>query len=159
MKTKRRRSSFCLAATALSLLTLRVGQEASPINHQISLPAGMSWCDDGMINGLFTQVNTLRSQNGVAALSMNTLGMKDAAIRATQFASYVTTNPPGSPGFNPHQGYDTTAASLGYKIVSENLAYMTIDPAYFVYAAWQDPLHMAASRWSTMNTPTGRRLT
>jgi len=140
MKTKRRRSSFCLAATALSLLTLRVGQEASPINHQISLPAGMSWCDDGMINGLFTQVNTLRSQNGVAALSMNTLGMKDAAIRATQFASYMTTNPPGSPGFNPHQGYDTTAASLGYKIVTENLAYMTIDPAYVVYAAWQDSL-------------------
>ena len=159
MKTKRRRSSFCLAAMALSLLTLRVGQGASPINHQISLPAGMSWCDDGMINGLFTQVNTTRSQNGVAALSMNTLGMKDAEIRATQFASYMTTNPPGSPGFNPHQGYDTTAASLGYKIVSENLAYMTIDPAYVVYAAWQDPLHIAASRWSSMNTPAGRRLT
>ena len=97
MKTKRRRSSFCLAATALSLLTLRVGQEASPINHQISLPAGMSWCDDGMINGLFTQVNILRSQNGVAALSMNTLGMKDAEIRATQFASYITTRPPAHP--------------------------------------------------------------
>src|ERR1019366_4416385 len=113
MKTKRRRSSFCLAAVALSLLTLRVGQGASPINHQISLPAGMSWCDDGMINGLFTQVNTTRSQNGVAALSMNTLGMKDAEIRATQFASYMTTNPPGSPGFNPHLRIRYDCCQLG----------------------------------------------
>ena len=46
----------------------------------------------------------------------------------------------GPPGFNPHQGYGTTAASLGYKIVTENLAYITIDPAYVVYAAWQDAL-------------------
>ncbi|HXS96498.1 MAG TPA: PA14 domain-containing protein [Candidatus Limnocylindrales bacterium] len=114
------------------------------ITHQIALPSGMSWCSDTMINGLLTQVNAYRAQNGVAALSVSQVGMKDAEIRATQFASYMSTTSPGTPGFNPHQGWDTTAASLGYNIVSENLAYMTIDPAYVVDAAWQDSLHIAA---------------
>jgi uncharacterized protein YkwD/chitodextrinase len=128
----------------LIAVSTAIAQTANPIVHQISLPPGMTWCDDGMINGLFTNVNAFRSQNGVPALSMSPTGMNDAEMRATQFAVYMQTNSPGSPGFNPHQGYDTTAASLGYNIISENLAYMTIDPAYVVYAAWQDPLHIAA---------------
>ncbi|MBS1859721.1 MAG: hypothetical protein JST11_30395 [Acidobacteria bacterium] len=104
----------------------------------------MDWCADSMINGLLTDVNSFRAQNGVAPLTASQLGMKDAEMRATQFASYMVTNPPGSPGFNPHQGWDTTAAGLGYPVVSENLAYITTDPAYVVWAAWQDPLHIAA---------------
>ena len=104
----------------------------------------MTWCDRGMINGLATTINAYRSQNGKPALSLDSLGMKDAEIRTTQFAAYMTSNPPGSPGFNPHQGYDTTAAGLGYDIVSENRAYMTSDPNYIVYAAWQDTFHIAA---------------
>ncbi len=104
----------------------------------------MTWCDDTMISGLFTEVNHFRSLNGVAALSMSSLGMKDAELRATQFASYMTTHTPGSPGFNPHQGWDTTAAGIGYNVVGENLAYITIDPVYVVYGAWNDPLHIAA---------------
>jgi uncharacterized protein YkwD/single-stranded DNA-binding protein len=111
----------------------------------------MTWCDDSIINGLFSQVNTYRSQNGVSALQMDPLGMKDAEIRATQFAAYMQTNPPGSPGFNPHQGYDTTAASLGYNIISENLAYMTSDPSYIVFGVWQDTLHRAAMLASDAN--------
>jgi uncharacterized protein YkwD len=111
----------------------------------------MTWCDDTTINGLFSQINTYRSQNGVAALQMDTLGMKDAEIRATQFAAYMQSNPPGSPGFNPHQGYDTTAASLGYNIISENLAYMTSDPSYIVFGVWQDTLHRAAMLASDAN--------
>lgn len=134
----------CFTAVILSCIAIGTGRAATPIAHQITLPAGMSWCDDTMINGLFTQVNNFRSQNGVAPLSISTLGMKDAEIRATQFATYMVTNPPGSSGFNPHLGWDTTAASIGYAIVNENLAYITTDPAYVVYAAWQDPLHIAA---------------
>ena len=143
--------SLCAAVMTFSSVAVKAGFAANPISHQINLPQGMSWCDDGMINGLFTQVNTFRAQNGVAALSMSTLGMKDAELRATQFATYMQTNLPGSPGFNPHQGYDTTAASLGYNLISENLAYMTIDPAYVVYAAWQDSLHIAAMLASNAN--------
>ena len=121
------------------------------IVHQISLPTGMTWCDDSMINDLLNQVNTYRAENNVAALAMNSLGMKDAEIRATQFATYMATNQPGEPGFNPHQGYDTTAASLGYNLVSENLAYLTSSAAYVVFAAWQDPLHIAAMLASDAN--------
>ena len=97
-----------------------------------------------MINGLFSEVNTFRTAHGVPALSMSAVGMKDAEIRATQFAAYMQTTAPGTPGFNPHHGYDTTAASLGYQLVSENLAYITTDPAYIVNGVWQDSLHLAA---------------
>jgi uncharacterized protein YkwD/chitodextrinase len=124
---------------------------AQAITHQISLSNGMTWCDDSMINGLFTQVNAFRAQNNVALLSMNTLGMKDAELRAVQFAVYMQTNSPGTPGFNPHQGYDTTAASIGYSIVSENLAYITTDPVYIVTGVWQDPLHLAAMLSTSAN--------
>jgi uncharacterized protein YkwD/chitodextrinase len=141
--TRQRYSITFLAAASLALLGF-CGRAEAQITHQISLPSGMTWCDDGMINGLLTQVNNFRAQNGVPALSASTLGMKDAELRATQFATYMQTATPGTPGFNPHQGWDTTAASIGYNVVSENLAYMTIDPGYVVYAAWQDPLHIAA---------------
>jgi uncharacterized protein YkwD/chitodextrinase len=120
------------------------GAQSAPIEHQIALPAGMTWCSDGMINGLLTELNAFRRQNGLTDLAMDRLGMKVAETRATQFATYMNTTPPGSPGFNPHQGWDTTAASLGYSIVSENLAYMSSDPAYIVYSIWQGPLHKAA---------------
>ncbi len=119
--------------------------------HQTVLPAGMAWCDDAMINGLFTQINAFRTQNGVSPLAMDDLGMKDAELRAVQFAQYMVTNPPGSPGFNPHQGWDTTAASIGYKIIGENLAYASTDPANIVLNLWQDPLHRAAMLYSDAN--------
>ena len=144
---KNRLWHFLICSALLSvvfLLTARVEYAAGSITHQISLPAGDSWCDDSMINGLFDQINAYRSAYGRPPLRMDSLGMKDAEIRATQFSAYMATNPPGSPGFNPHQGYDTTAPSLGYNIVSENLAYMTTSPGYIVYAAWQDSLHIAA---------------
>src|SRR6266542_6028053 len=70
---------------------------------------------------------------------------------ATQFATYLQTHTPSSPGFNPHEGYDTTAASLGYNLVGENLAYLAIDPAYIVYSVWQDSLHIAAMLASNAN--------
>jgi uncharacterized protein YkwD len=123
----------------------------SAIVHQIALPAGMTWCSDSMINGLFSQINSFRSQNGTATLGVSTLGMKDAEIRATQFATYMSTANPTAPGFNPHQGFDTTAASLGYDLVGENLAYLSTDPAYIVGAIWQDPLHLAALLNSSAN--------
>lgn len=97
-----------------------------------------------MINSLFDQINAFRSQNGVPVLSMTALGMKDAEMRASQFAAYMQTANPTTPGFNPHQGYDTTAASLGYDIVGENLAFITTDPGYIVGTVWQDSLHLAA---------------
>jgi uncharacterized protein YkwD/chitodextrinase len=140
-----------LAALTWTILSCGSAFAADPIVHQISLPAGMSWCDETFINGLFTQINAYRTQNGIAALKMDPLGMKDAEMRAVQFAQYMAAHPPGSPGFNPHQGYDTTAASLGYDIVSENLAYMTSDPNYIVYAVWQDTLHRAAMLASDAN--------
>jgi uncharacterized protein YkwD/chitodextrinase len=140
-------TSACLIF--LSALPLLRGQTG--IVHQITLPAGMTWCSDTMINGLFSQINTFRSQQGVAQLSLSTLGMKDAELRATQFATYMSTANPSSPGFNPHQGFDTTAASLGYNLVGENLAYIATDPAYIVGSIWQDPLHLAAMLNSSAN--------
>lgn len=145
------KNSVVLILSLLILFVSQSGIAAGQIAHQITLPAGMTWCDDTTINGLFSQINIYRSQNGVAALQMDTVGMKDAELRATQFAAYMQTNPPGSPGFNPHQGYDTTAASLGYNIVSENLAYMTSDPSYIVFGVWQDTLHRAAMLASDAN--------
>jgi uncharacterized protein YkwD len=97
-----------------------------------------------MINDLFTHINTFRVANGVRALSADALGAKQAELRASQFAAYMQTHIPGTPGFNPHEGYDTTAASIGYRIVSENLAFMSIDPTNIVYSIWQGPLHRSA---------------
>jgi uncharacterized protein YkwD len=114
------------------------------ITHQVALPSGSSYCDDGMINSLFSQINLFRTQSGAPALGMDNLGMKDAELRAVQFMQYMATAIPGSVGFNPHQGYDTTAASIGYDLISENLAYLTSDPIYVVLGLWQDSLHLAA---------------
>uniref|UniRef100_Q01TD4 Allergen V5/Tpx-1 family protein n=1 Tax=Solibacter usitatus (strain Ellin6076) TaxID=234267 RepID=Q01TD4_SOLUE len=97
-----------------------------------------------MINGLADQINTFRVNNGRPALTISTLGTKDAEVRANQVGIYLRTNGPGTPGYNPHQGYDTTAANLGYSLVSENLAWITTDPVYIVGAVWQDSLHLAA---------------
>jgi uncharacterized protein YkwD len=104
-----------------------------------------------MINGLLAQVNALRSQNNLPPLQMDAAGMKDAEIRATQFIDYMSTHVPGSPGFNPHEGYDTVAAGLGYNMMGENLAYMASDPAYIVCGVWQDSLHLAAMLSSQAN--------
>ena len=143
MTLKLHRSLFHIVWSSFVLI-LSTSALSQTITHQISLPAGDSWCSDTMINGLFNTINTFRAQNGVPALSMDSVGMKDAEIRATQFAAYMAVNQPNSPGFNPHQGWDTLAASLGYNIVSENLAYMTTDPNYIVNAVWQDTLHLNA---------------
>src|SRR5689334_11914062 len=141
---------FSRLIVPLALLSASVGFSQT-ITHQITLSANQSWCDDSLINGLLSQINAFRVQNGVPALTMDMLGMKDAEIRATQFASYMVTNPPGSPGFNPHTGYDTTAASLGYYLITENLAYITTNPSYIVLAVWQDSLHLAAMLASDAN--------
>ncbi len=136
---------FCVPLLLL-LISFLLPQvtEAQAINHQVSLPSGVSWCDDGMINGLFSAINTYRAQNGVAALAVNQLGMKDAEIRAVQVSAYMAANNPSSPNWDPHQGYDTTAASIGYEIVSENLAWATTDYSYIVNYVWQDTFHIAA---------------
>ena len=134
-----------IAGLLVSLFFLEKLCEAqTPIAHQIALPSDSSWCDDSMINGLFTQINNVRSQHGVPTVKIDTVGMKDAEIRATQFAAYMAQHAPGSVGFNPHEGYDTTAANLSYNIIGENLAYITTDPVRIVYEIWQDPLHLAA---------------
>ena len=137
-----------VAGAALLLCPPAQGQT---ISHQIALPAGVSWCDDGMINGLFSQINTFRTSNGVPALGMDQLGMKDAEMRAVQFSAYMAANSPSTPGFNPHQGSDTTAASLGYNWIGENLAYITSDPNYIVNGVWQDSLHLAAMLTTSAN--------
>lgn len=127
----------------MTFATAQVGR-AQAITHQVTLPSGMSWCPDAMINGLFTEINSLRSAQGLPALKTDTLGMKTAEVRAYQFARYMTLVPPGTAGFNPHTGYETTAAALGYNLIGENLAYITADPINIVRYVWQDSLHLAA---------------
>src|SRR5947209_20217242 len=119
MKTYSWSSVLWSALCCLILFSLEQPGHAQAITHQITLPSGATWCEDSLINDLFAQINLFRSQNGAPALVMDRLGMKDAEIRATQFAQYMVTNRPGSPGFNPHQDFDTLAASLGYNIVLE----------------------------------------
>ena len=114
------------------------------IVHTIALPPSASWCQDDLIRELLDRINSLRVQQGLAALPADSLGMKDAELRAVQFAQYMETHTATSPGFNPHEGYDATAASLGYAGAGENLAYLSITPAYIVNVVWQDPLHLAA---------------
>src|ERR1019366_6301013 len=125
------------------LLSLATISSAQTITHQVSLPAGQSWCEDSIINGLASTLNGFRVQHGVPALAMNSLGIRDADLRAIQFSQYMQTHTLGSPGFNPHTGYDTTAASIGYPLISENLSYQDMDPNYIVYVGWQDSLHLA----------------
>ena len=131
--------ALALVSTVPSLLPA-----AGLPSHQTPLPPGVSWCDDAAISGLLTQINTFRASNGLPPLAADPIGFRDADMRAVQFSEYMATHAPGTPGFNPHEGYDTTAASLGYNIISENLAYLTSDPAYIVYGVWQDRLHLAA---------------
>src|SRR5688572_3451919 len=140
----RTRVIHCLLSPVVLLALAAPAARAQSITHQIALPQGMTWCEDAMINGLFTEINAFRAQRGVPVLKMDALGMKDAEMRAVQFSQYMATALPGSPGFNPHEGYDTTAASLGYNLVSENLAYITSDPKRIVLVLWQDPLHLSA---------------
>ncbi len=125
--------------------------QAQSIVHQISLPSGMAWCDDSMINGLLSNINSFRIKQGVPALAESTLGMKDAEMRAVQLGIYMANNPPSEPGWDPHTGYDTTAAGLGYDLVSENLAWATTDPVYIVNSVWQDSLHLAAMLSTSAN--------
>ena len=126
------------------LLIAAVGVQAQPIAHQITLPNTMNWCQDGMINELFSEINGLRVQRGLAALQSDPLGNKVAELRAVQFANYMATHPVNSPGFSPHEGYDTTAAAAGYNLVGENLAYLSMYPKNIVWAIWQNGLHLAA---------------
>jgi uncharacterized protein YkwD len=60
---------------------------AGGITHQVTLPPGENWCIDSLIDALFAQINAYRAQNGVPALQMDTLGMKNADRRAVQFAA------------------------------------------------------------------------
>ena len=97
------------------LLSFSLTVHAQNIVHQISLPGTMYWCDDSMIRTLFSEINSLRTQRGLPALRSDKLGDKVAELRAVQFANYMATHTTSSPGFNPHEGYDSTAASAGYK--------------------------------------------
>src|SRR5579863_802693 len=87
------------------------------IIHQVAAPAGQAWCDASIIDGIFNTLNAFRVKNGVPALTLDPLGMEDADLRAIQFSQYMAVHAVGSPGFNPHQGYDTTAASIGYNLI------------------------------------------
>src|SRR5689334_25069584 len=90
----RARFQIVLNTSLLILLSVQGGFGQSKIVHQITLSAGMTWCDDTTINGLLTQINAYRAQNGVPALAADSVGMKDAEIRATQFATYMASNTP-----------------------------------------------------------------
>ena len=133
-----------LAATAIAA-------QAQTITHQITLPPTMYWCDDSSINTLFSEINVLRAKNNLPALRSDKLGNKVAELRAVQFANYMATHALTSPGFNPHEGYDTTAASVGYNLVSENLAYLSLYPGWIVGSIWQGRLHLAAMLNSQAN--------
>src|SRR4051794_36279800 len=93
------------AAVVLAALASRPAA-AQSIVHQVPLTGNQSWCADGTINGMLAQINALRAVNGASALTFDTLGMKDAETRVTQYAAYLAANSPSSPGFNPSQGYD-----------------------------------------------------
>ena len=140
----------CFLLTAIALAAHNTGQ-AQTISHQVTLPPTMYWCDDSMINTLFSEINSLRAKNGLPALRSDRLGDKVAELRAVQFANYMATHSLSTPGFNPHEGYDTTAASAGYNLVSENLAYLSMYPGWIVWSIWQDRLHMAAMLNSQAN--------
>src|SRR5947209_2123120 len=100
-----------LLPAALFLAALAGGPAAAQsIVHQVALSGSQAWCADGTINGMLAQINNLRAANGAAALNFDTLGMKDAETRVTQYAAYLAANSPFSASFNPYQGYDTTAA-------------------------------------------------
>jgi uncharacterized protein YkwD len=138
------RLTNALLASTLLIAVNTGSAQAQSINHQIALPSNLSWCDDTQINGLLTEINNVRAQRSLPALRMDAVGMKVAELRAVQFIDYMNTHTQGTPGFNPHEGYDTTAASQGYDLISENLAYSSNGPAYVVWGLWQDPLHLAA---------------
>ena len=130
---------------AICMLAVFVPAAAQTIPHQITtLPAGVTWCDDNLVVTLLNNINQVRTSNSRSALVTNSTATKVAETRAVQFSSYMATHSPATPGFNPHEGYDTTAASFGYQIVGENLAYLTADPNYIVFGGWQDSLHLAA---------------
>lgn len=145
------RSRLAVAIPLVVFLVTSASARAQTIVHQITLPAGVTWCDDSMINGLFSDINSFRVGQGVPALAENSLGMKDAEMRAVQLSIYMATNPPNEPGWDPHTGYDTTAAGLGYDLVSENLAWVASDPSYIVDSVWQDSLHLAAMLSTSAN--------
>lgn len=111
--------------------------------HEISVPSGMSWCEDSLIQSMFDQINAFRENNTLPALVQSQLAQQYVDLRAIQFAQYSATNSPQSPNFNPHDGFELTAASIGYNVWSENLAYISQNPAYIVLVAWNDPLHLA----------------
>src|SRR5579884_24283 len=133
---------FLMTLTAVAVATA-VPAGAQAIQHQIILPAGDNWCSDSMIDGLYNGINAYRAQHGEGPLAMNSLGMKDAEMRATQLITYMANYQPGTP-FNPHTGWDTTAAGIGYDVVGENLAWVDPDANDIVNNIWQDSLHEAA---------------
>ena len=141
---------FTVAMLPIGFLSTANAGYGQAISHQVTLQAGQSWCSDTMITGVLAQINALRVQQRLSPLQMDTLGMKDAEIRAGQFINYMATHTFGR-GFNPHEGYDTTAASLGYPIISENLAYSISDPASLVAAWSSDGLHLGAMLASDAN--------
>ena len=134
-------TALCVVIFFLAIsLTGPAAYAQGPISHQVTLRTGETWCDDSWIYSLLDAINNYRAQNGIAPLTLDRLGMKDAEVRALQVIDYLDAHPPGSPGFSPHDGYDTTASSLGYNIVGENLAW-SLNP----FGVWMgDSLHRAA---------------
>src|ERR1700680_4409406 len=95
-------SRYVYIYPALLLLLLlpasKIGS-AQTITHQVSLPAGQSWCPDSVANGIASTLNNFRIQHGLPALTMTPLGIEDADLRAIQFSQYMQTHGVGSPGF------------------------------------------------------------
>ena|SRR5689334_3149084 len=126
-------------------------QAQTTIAHQISLPAGVSWCDDSATLALFNTINKFRGEHGLPALQTNTLATAVAETRAVDVSAYLQSHSPGEAGFNPHQNFYDTIGRFGYNAVGENLAYFTGDTTYIVYSLWQDSLHLAALLNSSAN--------
>src|SRR4051794_23860844 len=125
--------------------------QAQTIVHQISLPAGVSWCDDSSTLSLLTTINQFRAEHGMPALQTNNLATAVAETRAVDVSAYIQAHSQSEPGFNPHTNFYDTIARFGYNAVAENLAYFTGSPTYIVYSIWQDSLHLAALLNSSAN--------
>ena len=91
-----------------------------------------------MIDGLFNQINTFRSRNGLPELARDAVGMKRAETRAGQLVSRRHAYQPGQRDSGASAGILRSAAS------GEVLASMNADPGYIVSVVWQDPARRAA---------------
>src|SRR5580693_5720197 len=92
----------CVFTASLSILSFFSGSAVygQTIVHQVPAPAGQSWCDASIIDGIFNTLNAFRVSKGVPALTLDPLGMEDADLRAIQFSQYMAAHAVGSAGFD-----------------------------------------------------------